>query len=109
VVLDEVVGMLLALLWLKPAWPVCLAGFALFRVFDILKPWPARPAERLRGGLGIMLDDVIAGLYAGRSSRPAFASSISGGRRPEDKQGRGPARPRAVSFFPCIFWSISYH
>jgi phosphatidylglycerophosphatase A len=47
----------------EPAW--ILASFVLFRVFDIWKPWPIRDFDhRLRGGLGIMLDDVIAALYA---------------------------------------------
>jgi phosphatidylglycerophosphatase A len=64
VVLDEVAGMLVAVLWLAPSWRTLLAGFVLFRLFDIWKPWPASRAERLRGGLGIMLDDVVAGLYA---------------------------------------------
>jgi len=39
-------------------------GFALFRLFDIVKPWPARRLERLHGGMGIMMDDVAAGIYA---------------------------------------------
>jgi phosphatidylglycerophosphatase A len=41
-----------------------LLAFALFRLFDIVKPWPARQLERLHGGLGIMMDDVAAGMYA---------------------------------------------
>jgi phosphatidylglycerophosphatase A len=41
-----------------------LLAFALFRLFDIVKPWPARQLERLHGGLGIMMDDVAAGVYA---------------------------------------------
>jgi len=44
---------------------VVAAGFVLFRVFDIVKPWPVRRLERLHGGLGIMADDLAAGLYAG--------------------------------------------
>lgn len=65
VVLDEVVGQMLALL-LRPAasWKWLLAGFLLFRFFDVLKPFPARRAERAPAGWGIMLDDVVAGFYS---------------------------------------------
>ncbi len=45
-------------------WQYLLAGFILFRVFDIWKPWPVRAAERLPGGWGIMADDWVAGIYA---------------------------------------------
>ena len=66
-VVDEVVGQLLALLPLLgsdlPLLPT-LAAFGLFRLFDIAKPWPCRQLERLAGGVGIMADDVAAGLYA---------------------------------------------
>jgi len=64
VVIDEVAGFLLTLLWIPLSWGTLLAGFLLFRFFDIWKPWPAGPAEKLHGGLGIVLDDLIAGLYA---------------------------------------------
>lgn len=65
VVIDEIVGQLIALS-LAPAHPAAaLAGFVLFRFFDILKPFPANWIDNhLHGGLGIMLDDVVAGLYA---------------------------------------------
>ena len=65
VVIDEIVGVLLALAAV-PLHPVAaLAGFALFRLFDIAKPFPVGWVDRhLHGGLGIMLDDVAAGLYA---------------------------------------------
>ncbi len=65
VVIDEVAGQLLALA-MAPAHPVAaLAGFLLFRFFDILKPFPIRWLDRhIHGGLGIMLDDLMAGLYA---------------------------------------------
>jgi len=65
IVWDEVVGMYLTLLVVprEAAW--ILASFLLFRLMDIWKPWPIRDLDhRLRGGLGIMLDDVIAALYA---------------------------------------------
>jgi phosphatidylglycerophosphatase A len=62
---DEFVGVWLALLFAPPGWPWMVAGFALFRLFDIWKPWPVRWADRrLHGGLGAMLDDVFAGFYA---------------------------------------------
>ena len=65
VVWDEFIGQWLAL-WLAPAgWGWMLAGFALFRLFDIWKPWPVRWADReLHGGFGAMFDDALAGLYA---------------------------------------------
>jgi phosphatidylglycerophosphatase A len=67
VVIDEVSGQSLAcLLALAPAnWKYLLLGFILFRVFDIWKPFPARQAEALPGGWGIMADDWIAAIYAG--------------------------------------------
>ncbi len=86
VVLDEVSGQLIALMggsWVaswtsdaispetprllvlvSPSWKYLLAGFILFRVFDIWKPWPVRAAEKLPGGWGIMADDWVAGIYA---------------------------------------------
>ena len=64
IVWDEFVGMWITLLWL-PSEIWLLPAFLLFRLFDIWKPWPVRVAdEKLAGGLGIMLDDVFAGLYA---------------------------------------------
>jgi phosphatidylglycerophosphatase A len=63
VVLDEVVGMLLTLAFIPLTWSGVLAGFLLFRLFDIVKPPPARQLERLPGGFGIMMDDVMAGIY----------------------------------------------
>lgn len=64
ITIDEVAGMLLALLLLPPRAEVAGAAFLLFRLFDIWKPEPARAAERLPGGLGVMADDLVAGLYA---------------------------------------------
>jgi phosphatidylglycerophosphatase A len=65
VVIDEVAGPWFAFAGAATFnWKSCLAGFLLFRAFDIWKPFPARQAESLRGGLGIMMDDVIAGIYA---------------------------------------------
>ena len=64
VVIDEVAGMLLTLLWLPVGWAGALAGFVLFRLFDVFKPFPVRQAERLGGGWGVMADDLAAGAYA---------------------------------------------
>jgi phosphatidylglycerophosphatase A len=64
VVIDEVAGQMVTLLFL-PAEPlVLLAGFLLFRVLDVFKPWPARGLEGLPGGSGIMADDLMVGVYA---------------------------------------------
>ncbi|MCD6455155.1 MAG: phosphatidylglycerophosphatase A [Candidatus Aminicenantes bacterium] len=63
VVIDEVAGQLVALVFSKGLTQVFLA-FILFRFFDAIKPFPVRQAEKIRGGFGIMLDDIIAGLYA---------------------------------------------
>ena len=65
VVIDEVVGQMIALVgWPVASWKTYVAGFLLFRFFDIVKPFPARPCERIGGGWGIMLDDVVAGVYS---------------------------------------------
>ena len=64
VVADEVVGMWISLLWVPLSWPYLLTGFVLFRIFDIWKPLYVRSMERLPGGWGVMMDDVLAGLYA---------------------------------------------
>lgn len=65
VVWDEFVGLWIALLLVPAGWPWLLAGFALFRLFDIWKPWPVSWADqKLHGGFGVMLDDMFAGLYA---------------------------------------------
>ena len=62
VVIDEVVGQGIALFLAPPGWGWIAVGFVLFRVFDVLKPWPIRNLERLPGGWGIMADDVLAGV-----------------------------------------------
>jgi phosphatidylglycerophosphatase A len=69
VVIDEVLGMLVTLAWLPLSLAGVLAGFLLFRVLDIIKPFPARRLEDAPGGWGIMLDDVVAGLYGQLSLR----------------------------------------
>ena len=64
IVVDEVAGMTLSVLLLPLTVPVLLAAFVLFRVFDVLKPFPANVSQRLPGGVGVMADDLIAGVYA---------------------------------------------
>jgi len=64
IVIDEVAGMMVAVLLLPRTPGVLLCAFLLFRLFDIWKPFPAREAEALRGGAGVMVDDLIAGVYA---------------------------------------------
>ena len=64
VVIDEVAGQLITLIAVPVSWKSLLLGFILFRGFDIVKPPPVRQLEHLPGGIGIVLDDVGAGLYA---------------------------------------------
>jgi len=65
VVIDEVAGQIITFLATpRVTWKGLLAGFIIFRLFDIVKPFPARRAERFPGGWGIMMDDLIAGLYS---------------------------------------------
>jgi len=67
IVWDEIAGMCITMLAAPPGWGWrwALAGFALFRLFDIVKPWPIREIDHgMRGGAGIMLDDVLAGILA---------------------------------------------
>jgi len=69
IVIDEVVGMLVTLAFIPVGWSGAAAGFLLFRIFDVIKPFPARQLERLHGGLGVMADDVMAAVYANLSLR----------------------------------------
>ncbi|NNF17499.1 MAG: phosphatidylglycerophosphatase A [Gammaproteobacteria bacterium] len=65
IVWDEIVGYLIAVLFVPHSWIWWLTGFVLFRFFDIVKPWPIRELDhRISGGFGIMLDDVVAGIFA---------------------------------------------
>jgi len=64
IVIDEVAGLLLALFLVPPSGLHLLGGFFLFRLFDILKPFPITRFEKLPGGFGIVSDDLVAGLYA---------------------------------------------
>lgn len=63
VVIDEVAGQLVTLLLLDVGWIGAGLGFLIFRVLDIIKPWPANRLEALHGGLGVMADDLMAGAY----------------------------------------------
>jgi phosphatidylglycerophosphatase A len=69
VVLDEVLGMLITLLMNPVGWAGAAIGFVLFRVADIVKPFPANRLERLHGGFGIMADDAMAGVYSNLALR----------------------------------------
>jgi len=69
IVIDEVVGMLITLAFIPVGWSGALAGFFLFRVFDVIKPFPAGRLEALHGGLGVMADDAMAAVYANLTLR----------------------------------------
>jgi len=64
VVIDEVMGMLMTLFMNPVGWRGAVAGFFLFRIFDVIKPYPSNRLERLHGGVGIMADDGMAAVYA---------------------------------------------
>jgi len=65
IVWDEFIGMWIALLWVPLSISTLVIAFLLFRLFDVLKPWPISYLDkRVHGGFGIMIDDVIAGLFA---------------------------------------------
>ncbi len=64
VVVDEVLGMLVTLAFMPVTLWSAIAGFVLFRIFDVIKPFPARRFEALHGGLGVMADDAMAAVYA---------------------------------------------
>jgi phosphatidylglycerophosphatase A len=64
IVIDEVAGYLLTLALVPFSWPAALAGFVLFRIFDVLKPWPASALDRVKNGFGVVMDDLAAGVYA---------------------------------------------
>jgi len=64
VVIDEVLGMLVTLAFIPVGWPAALAGFVVFRVFDVIKPFPAGRLEALPGGWGVMFDDAMAAIYS---------------------------------------------
>jgi len=64
IVLDEIAGVWLAMATFPATWPWMVGGFVLFRLFDIVKPWPISVLDRrVHGGLGIMVDDLLAGVF----------------------------------------------
>ena len=63
ITIDEIAGMCIVYLGMKPRLWIILAGFLLFRIFDIVKPFPIRNVEKLKGSFGVMLDDIIAAIY----------------------------------------------
>ena len=69
VVIDEVMGMLITLFLNPVGWAGVLAGFLLFRLFDVIKPYPANRLERIHGGVGVMADDAMAAIYANLALR----------------------------------------
>jgi phosphatidylglycerophosphatase A len=64
IVLDEIFGMIATMFGNPTSWPCLIAGFTLFRLFDIIKPWPASWFDRMHGGVAVMLDDLVAAGYA---------------------------------------------
>jgi phosphatidylglycerophosphatase A len=64
IVIDEIMGFLITMLWVPKTTLFIVLGFFLFRFFDIVKPPPIRRMERVKGGFGVVLDDVLAGVYA---------------------------------------------
>jgi phosphatidylglycerophosphatase A len=75
-VMDEVVGMLITLYAIPVGWVGILVGFVLFRLADIIKPYPANRCEYLPGGLGMMADDAIAALYSQLALRGLWMAGI---------------------------------
>jgi phosphatidylglycerophosphatase A len=64
IVIDEIMGYFLTMLWIPKTLFFISVGFLLFRLLDIVKPFPCRQLEKVRGGFGVVLDDVFAGIYA---------------------------------------------
>ena len=69
IVIDEVAGFLITIILIPFTWRNLIAGFFLFRFFDILKPFPIKKLEKIKGGFGVVLDDLLAGVYAHLSLR----------------------------------------
>lgn len=64
IVIDEVAGYLLTMALVPFSWTAVVAGFVLFRIFDVLKPWPASAFDRVKSGFGVVMDDLAAAVYA---------------------------------------------
>jgi phosphatidylglycerophosphatase A len=77
VVIDEVMGMLVTLFMLPVEWVGASAGFLIFRLFDVVKLYPANRLERLHGGVGVMADDLMSGVYANLALRVLLAAGGS--------------------------------
>src|SRR2546427_6160166 len=73
VVIDEVMGMLITLFMDPVGWLGAAVGFLVFRVFDVVKPWPSNRLEQLHGGIGVMADDGMAAIYANLALRAILA------------------------------------
>jgi phosphatidylglycerophosphatase A len=74
IVIDEIVGYLAATLFLAPTWEHTVLAFFIFRLFDVIKPFPAGAIDRsMPGGAGVVLDDVVSGLYANLATRAVMA------------------------------------
>lgn len=78
-VVDEVIGQLIVFLFVpfSIGWPMIIAGFLLFRLFDIWKPYPIDSLQVLPGGIGVCADDILAGVYAGVCLSVIYAISLS--------------------------------
>jgi phosphatidylglycerophosphatase A len=74
VVIDEVMGMLITLFLNPVGWRGAFAAFLLFRIFDVIKPYPSNHLERLPGGVGVMADDAMAAVYANLALRAGLAA-----------------------------------
>lgn len=79
IVVDEVIGQLIVFVFVPflYSWKLILAGFVLFRLFDIWKPYPIRSLENLPAGIGVCADDILAGVYGGACLSVLYAISIS--------------------------------
>jgi phosphatidylglycerophosphatase A len=75
VVIDEVMGMLVTMFLNPFSWSAAVLGFLLFRLSDIVKPYPANKLEQLHGGVGVMADDLMAAIYANLALRAILAAS----------------------------------
>jgi len=74
IVIDEIVGYLAATLFMAPTWENTLVAFLIFRIFDVIKPYPAGAIDRaMPGGRGVVLDDVVSGVYANFATRAVMA------------------------------------
>jgi len=74
IVIDEIVGYLAATLFMAPTWENTLVAFLIFRIFDVIKPYPAGAIDRaMRGGPGVVLDDVVSGVYANLATRAVMS------------------------------------